>query len=96
MDATFMTVGQAQQIDIHRLPMFRRLGILPIRLYQCTLAYFLGGQCRFTPSCSNYALEAIARHGVFKGWWLAMLRLARCHPFCAGGHDPVPVAKQEN
>ena len=77
-----------------RIPLFRRVAMLPVRLYQCTLAYLLGGHCRFTPSCSNYALEAIARHGVFKGWWLAACRVARCHPFCEGGFDPVPPAKE--
>lgn len=65
---------------------------LPIRVYQLTLAYFLGGHCRFTPSCSVYAIEAIRYHGAIKGWGLAFRRLARCHPFCPGGYDPVPPA----
>jgi putative membrane protein insertion efficiency factor len=64
--------------------------MLPVKLYRCTLAYVLGGHCRFTPTCSQYALEAIERHGVFKGWWLALCRIGRCHPFCKGGFDPVP------
>ncbi|MFH0939911.1 MAG: membrane protein insertion efficiency factor YidD [Planctomycetota bacterium] len=76
--------------------MFRRLAILPIQLYQHTLAYMFGGHCRFTPSCSNYALEVIVRHGVFKGWWLTICRLLRCHPFCEGGFDPVPPPKERN
>lgn len=70
----------------------RFIASLPIRLYQVTLAYFLGGHCRFTPSCSVYALEAVRHHGAIKGWVLALRRLARCHPFCPGGYDPVPPA----
>ena len=61
-----------------------------IRLYQLTLSPIFGGQCRFTPSCSRYAAEAIRRHGSWRGGWLAMRRIARCHPFCDGGYDPVP------
>jgi len=61
-----------------------------IRAYQLTLSPFLGQHCRFTPSCSNYAREAIQRHGAWRGSWLAIRRIARCHPFCEGGHDPVP------
>ncbi|HEY3321913.1 MAG TPA: membrane protein insertion efficiency factor YidD [Planctomycetota bacterium] len=75
------------------ISLWRKLGILPIRFYQCTLAWLLGGQCRFTPTCSVYAIEAVQEHGVLKGWWLAFRRVARCHPFCAGGHDPVPPAE---
>jgi len=72
------------------VPLIRRIGMLPVRLYRSTLAYVLGGHCRFTPSCSQYALEAIERYGVIKGWWLALCRIGRCHPFCKGGFDPVP------
>jgi len=61
-----------------------------IRAYQLLLSPFLGNQCRFTPSCSQYASEAIGRHGALKGSWLAIRRILRCHPFCAGGYDPVP------
>ena len=61
-----------------------------IRGYQLALAPWWGGQCRFTPSCSNYAAEAIDRHGSLSGSWLALRRLARCHPWCPGGFDPVP------
>lgn len=68
----------------------RWLAALPIRFYQVTLAYFFGGHCRFTPSCSVYALEAIRKHGAIKGWVMALRRLARCHPFNPGGYDPVP------
>lgn len=66
-----------------------------IRLYQFTLSGWLGGQCRFYPSCSNYAAEAIARHGALRGVALATWRLARCGPFTAGGVDHVPVPPRE-
>ena len=62
-----------------------------IRLYQFTLSGWLGGQCRFYPSCSNYAAEAIARHGALRGVALATWRLARCGPFTDGGVDHVPA-----
>lgn len=61
-----------------------------IRGYQLALSPILGGSCRFTPSCSVYASEAIDRHGAFRGSVLAIKRIARCHPLCHGGYDPVP------
>jgi len=61
-----------------------------IRLYQLTLAYFFVGACRYEPSCSAYAAEAVARHGALKGTWLAAHRLCRCGPWGGSGHDPVP------
>ena len=61
-----------------------------IRLYQLTLAYFFVGACRFEPSCSAYAAEAVARHGAWKGSTLAAHRLCRCGPWTRGGYDPVP------
>jgi len=64
------------------------LGLL--RAYQYALRPLLGANCRFYPSCSDYAREAIERHGAGKGSWLAARRLARCHPYHPGGHDPVP------
>jgi hypothetical protein len=65
---------------------------LLIRLYQLTLSPWLGGSCRFYPTCSNYALEAIELHGAWRGGWLTLRRLARCHPFHPGGFDPPPCA----
>ena len=61
-----------------------------VRGYQLALRPVLGPNCRFTPSCSDYALEALARHGAGRGAWLASRRVLRCNPWCAGGHDPVP------
>lgn len=68
----------------------RHVAALLIRLYQWTVSPLLGPRCRFYPSCSQYALEAIQRFGVLKGGWLAARRLARCHPWQPGGFDPVP------
>jgi len=61
-----------------------------IRGYQYSMSPWLGNNCRFTPSCSEYANVAIGRYGALQGSWLALRRLARCHPWCEGGHDPVP------
>jgi putative membrane protein insertion efficiency factor len=63
---------------------------LPIRLYRAVLAPALPKACRFHPSCSSYALEALEAHGALKGSWLTLRRLARCHPLHPGGLDPVP------
>lgn len=79
--------------------MFKTLTDLPskillglIRVYQLTLSPFIGNQCRFHPSCSTYAAQAIDQHGAIRGTWFAVRRLGRCHPFNAGGFDPVPGA----
>ncbi len=64
-----------------------------IRLYQLTLSGWLGGQCRFYPSCSHYAREAIQVHGAWRGSALAMWRILRCGPFTEGGFDPVPARR---
>lgn len=61
-----------------------------IRAYRYLISPLLGPTCRFAPSCSAYALEAIERHGPWVGAWIAMRRIARCHPWNPGGHDPVP------
>lgn len=67
-----------------------------IRAYQLTLSPIIGQHCRFTPSCSRYASEAIAVHGPARGSWLAIRRIGRCHPFCEGGLDPVPPRQQDD
>jgi putative membrane protein insertion efficiency factor len=69
----------------------RKIFIGLIRLYQLFISPLLGPSCRFYPSCSEYALEAIKIHGIFKGGFLVIRRVLRCHPGCEGGHDPVPV-----
>lgn len=68
----------------------KRLAAAPVHLYRWTLSPFLGRQCRFHPTCSAYALEAIERHGPVKGWALVLRRILRCHPWSAPGFDPVP------
>ncbi|QNM96784.1 membrane protein insertion efficiency factor YidD [Chitinimonas koreensis] len=67
-----------------------RLLIALIQLYRYTLSPTLGANCRFTPSCSQYAVEALRRHGTWRGGWLTIRRLCRCHPWGGHGHDPVP------
>jgi putative membrane protein insertion efficiency factor len=61
-----------------------------IRLYQKTLSRALPNTCRFIPSCSEYSYQAIDKHGLLKGTWLALGRITRCHPLNPGGYDPVP------
>lgn len=61
-----------------------------IRAYQYALRPMLGANCRFAPSCSEYASDAIVRHGALRGTWLAARRVVRCHPYHPGGYDPVP------
>jgi len=67
-----------------------RILVAVVRAYQYALSPMLGQHCRFHPSCSAYAAEAIERHGAAHGVWLAIKRIARCHPWHAGGYDPVP------
>ncbi|CUA83421.1 MULTISPECIES: membrane protein insertion efficiency factor YidD [Gulbenkiania] len=67
-----------------------RLFILLIRFYQLAISPWIAPRCRYQPTCSSYALEAVSRHGVCKGGWLALRRIARCHPWGGSGYDPVP------
>ena len=61
-----------------------------IRFYQYAVSPLIPPRCRYTPTCSQYALEAVKKYGALKGGWLAVKRIARCHPFGGSGHDPVP------
>jgi len=61
-----------------------------IRVYQLVISPWLGPQCRFTPTCSQYGIEALRKYGPFKGLWLTLKRIAKCHPWGGHGHDPVP------
>jgi putative membrane protein insertion efficiency factor len=67
-----------------------RVGVTLVRAYQLLLSPFSGGACRFHPTCSVYATEAITTHGLARGSWLAVKRVSRCHPFARPGWDPVP------
>jgi putative membrane protein insertion efficiency factor len=77
--------------DLALLP--RRLLALPLRAYRFFLSPWLGTACRFEPTCSNYALQALEQRGAAIGTYLALRRVLRCHPWCAGGLDPVPPAE---
>lgn len=72
--------------------MCRRIVLFLLSIFMLLVRPLLGpkGVCRFTPTCSQYAKEAISKYGVFKGGWLAVVRLSKCHPFHPGGYDPLP------
>jgi len=72
---------------VRRIP--ARLGVLAVRLYQVSLARFLSGQCRFHPSCSEYFIQALEKHGALRGTVMGVWRILRCNPFSKGGYDPV-------
>jgi putative membrane protein insertion efficiency factor len=76
--------------DRNSIHVIDRLLIGSLRVYKRWISPLLGPRCRFAPTCSEYAMEAIARFGAIRGGWLAARRIARCHPFHPGGHDPVP------
>ena len=73
--------------SVRELP--RRVMILLVRVYQGTLSELLGGQCRFTPTCSRYLIDAVERCGVLRGSFMGLRRILRCHPLSGGGYDPV-------
>lgn len=75
--------------------MIDRLLIAVLRAYKRFVSPLLGQHCRFHPSCSQYAMDAIATHGTWRGSWLAARRVARCHPLNPGGHDPVPPQRRD-
>lgn len=79
------------EADSHRTVAVR-LGLVGLAAYRTVLSPLIGGTCRFSPSCSVYAAEALETHGFVRGAWLALRRLARCHPLGGWGHDPVPPA----
>ncbi|MFV9474175.1 membrane protein insertion efficiency factor YidD [Advenella sp. RU8] len=70
--------------------MIKKILIAPIRFYRYFLSPWIGRSCRFTPTCSEYMIEAIETHGAAKGLYLGTNRICRCNPWCQGGHDPVP------
>ena len=70
--------------------MLRKIFIGLIRFYQYAISPYLPPHCRYTPTCSTYAVEAIDRFGIFRGGWMALRRIGRCHPWHEGGYDPLP------
>ena len=82
-----------------KLPIERglqRVALASIRAYQVSIRSLMFNHCRFHPSCSEYAIEAIEIHGIFKGGHLTMARLLRCHPWHPGGFDPVPISERND
>jgi len=80
---------------IHRLLKYLRKAlvfilIFPIKIYQSAISPMLGSSCRYYPTCSQYSIEALKKHGPIKGLWLAIKRIASCNPWGGHGHDPVP------
>ncbi|GHT76770.1 putative membrane protein insertion efficiency factor [Bacteroidia bacterium] len=73
---------------IHKIILF--IALLPIRFYKLCISPLIPPSCRYTPTCSEYAMQAIQKHGVLKGGWLAMKRILRCHPWGGSGYDPAP------
>lgn len=74
--------------------MIARAMVALLKIYQWTISPFLGSNCRFYPTCSQYAIEAIRERGAIYGVWLTLRRLVKCHPYHQGGHDPVPEKPQ--
>jgi len=70
--------------------MLRKIFLIPVYIYQRAISPFLPPSCRYMPTCSQYAVEAVMKHGIFKGGWLAFRRILRCHPWGGSGFDPVP------
>lgn len=88
-------MNDAQPRTMERImKIVRKIAIFPfivlIRFYQVCISPFKPPTCRFTPTCSAYALEALRKHGLFKGSWLAVRRILKCHPWGGSGYDPVP------
>ncbi|GAB6388869.1 membrane protein insertion efficiency factor YidD [Stutzerimonas marianensis] len=74
----------------------RNLALVPIRIYRYAISPMMASHCRFYPTCSCYAQEAIETHGLLRGGWLSLRRLGRCHPWNPGGYDPVPSNNTSN
>lgn len=70
--------------------LLKKIFIIPIRFYQLAISPLLGPKCRFQPTCSHYMIQAIMEWGIFKGTWMGMKRISKCHPWGPHGHDPVP------
>ncbi|MEO8384800.1 MAG: membrane protein insertion efficiency factor YidD [Betaproteobacteria bacterium] len=77
-------------VDEPQVSLAARAMLALVRAYQYVLSPYFGTQCRFTPTCSHYAVDALTKYGAITGVYLASRRILRCHPWCAGGYDPVP------
>jgi putative membrane protein insertion efficiency factor len=80
---------EVEQAERRTISLAARPLVMLVRLYQVSLGPFMGGHCRFMPTCSQYAIDALTTHGAFRGSWLTVRRISRCHPFGGGGYDPV-------
>jgi len=78
------------------MSLLKYLLIIPIKIYQVTLSPLLGQNCRHLPTCSKYAVEAITIWGPFKGLWMGIKRISKCHPWGTSGYDPVPLKEKTN
>jgi putative membrane protein insertion efficiency factor len=76
--------------------LLKKILILPIRFYQIAISPILGPKCRFQPTCSQYMIQAIEEWGIFKGTWLGIKRIGKCHPWGPHGHDPVPKKSSDD
>ena len=89
-----MSASEMKSTDAPVPTLAARVLMVPVIGYRRFLSPLIAPRCRFAPSCSEYALEALRQHGAARGLWLAVRRLARCHPFHPGGYDPVPTRPQ--
>lgn len=87
-------VAQSQTAIL--MSLLRQIYTLPIHFYRLFISPVLGPHCRYQPTCSSYAIEAVERFGIFKGTWMAIRRVSRCHPWHEGGYDPVPELKSDH
>lgn len=76
--------------------LLKKIYLFPVRLYQIFISPLLGKNCRYTPTCSHYMVQAVEEWGIFKGTWLGLKRIAGCHPWGGHGHDPVPKKNNKN
>jgi putative membrane protein insertion efficiency factor len=79
-----------------KISIFSKISLILIYAYQKSFSALIGRNCRFAPTCSDYAIQAIKQHGFFKGWYLAIHRIIRCNPWGGCGFDPVPEPKNKN
>lgn len=96
MEGEAVAMSASDQLEHKQIGSITKMLIFMVRCYQGTLSMFLGGQCRYYPTCSEYSLEALRMHGALKGMWLTLKRISRCHPLGGGGYDPVPPVCQKH